>query len=349
MTEKKEKRPKGSYEDPVGDDDGREVPTGSPKKGGRARGRYLKTHGKDRVDFVPNSQRIGQTMRLRSPIQWFGGKGNMVKKLLKHVPPHREYVEVFGGGASLLFVKTPAKVETYNDINGDLVNFFRVIQREDTFEKFYRLAALTPYSRQVYYEAIESLKTETDPVERAYLFWVVARMSFSGDFGQSISMNVAASARNMAVTTSRFLSVIENLPQVHARLQRVQIENKDWRDLMDMYNGRDTFFYLDPPYIHSTRSGGEYKHEMTDEDHRELIEKIIEFPAKIMLSGYAHEIYEPLEAAGWKRVDYRMVCYAAGRTKSSKLRGKGAAIKHAARTESIWMNYEKGGRKGLLF
>ena len=277
---------------------------------------------------------------MRAPIRWFGGKGNMVKKLLKHVPPHREYVEVFGGAASLLFAKAPAKVETYNDLNGDLVNFFRVLQREETFKKFYRLAALTPYSRQVYYEAIEALKTETDPIERAYLFWVVARMSFSGDFGQSVSMVVTASHRGMVGTTSKFLSSIELLPQIHGRLQRVQIENKDWRELMNMYNGKDTFFYLDPPYIASTRNVGGYRHEMTDEDHQELVDKILNFPAKIMLSGYAHKIYEPLEKAGWKRVDFQTACCAAGRTKSSKLQGEGAAMKHAARVETLWMNYE---------
>lgn len=275
----------------------------------------------------------------------------MVRKLLKHVPSHREYVEVFGGAASLLFAKTPAKVETYNDIDGDLVNFFRVIQREETFEKFYRLVALTPYSRQVYYEAVEALKTETDPIERAYLFWIVARFSFAGMWGRAIGMVVtSSSSRNMAATTASFLSSIELLPQIHARLQRVQIENKDWRELMDMYNGRDTFFYLDPPYVQDTRIDGSYRYEMTNEDHRELVEKILNFPAKIMISGYAHDIYRPLEKAGWRRVDYQTACSAVARTKASNLRrGKGMALKHSPRTETLWMNYEKGGKKGLLF
>ena len=263
----------------------------------------------------------------------------MVGGLSGYIPSHREYVEVFGGAASLLFAKVPARVETYNDLDGDLVNFFRVLQREDTFERFHRLASLTPYSRRVYYDAREAIKAEIDPVERAYLFWVIARMSFSGDRRGGVGMVIKTSCRGMAQTTSKYISSIEMLPQIHARLQRVQIEDKDWRELMEMYNGEDTFFYLDPPYIASTRSGGGYKHEMTDEDHREMVEFIIEFPAKILLSGYAHEIYEPLEVGGWSRVDCQTACSAAGKTRTSKLQGTGAAMEHAARTETLWMNY----------
>ena len=90
-------------------------------------------------------------MELRSPVRWYGGKGNMVKKLLKLIPEHKIYVEVFGGGASLLFAKEPSPIEIYNDIDEGLVNFFRVLRDPEKFGKFYAKAVLTPYSRAEFY------------------------------------------------------------------------------------------------------------------------------------------------------------------------------------------------------
>ena len=120
---------------------------------------------------------------MRSPIMWFGGKGKMTAKLLPLLTPHRIYVEVFGGGASLLFAKDPAPVEVYNDLNEGLVNLFRVLRDRGQFDEFQRLVALTPYARAEYDYCREHWQAQTDPVQRAYQFYVVARMSFGGHFG----------------------------------------------------------------------------------------------------------------------------------------------------------------------
>jgi len=269
----------------------------------------------------------------------------MVPKLLKLISPHRIYVEVFGGGASLLFAKCPSPVEVYNDIDSNLVNFFRVLRDPEKFERFHRLASLTPYSREEYYFCRKTWEQCEDDVERAYRWFVVARMSFSGLFGSGWSFGVTGSRRGMAKKCAAWLSIIEGLPQIHARLMQVQIENRDFRDILKIYDTPNTFFYCDPPYVPETRRHGKYKHEMTLADHEELVKLLLQVKGKIVLSGYQHSVYEPLEQAGWQRYDYETVCYAAGRTRATGILGEGAAKRMQPRTESVWVSPTAGLEK----
>ena len=276
--------------------------------------------------------------KLRSPIFWFGGKGNMTAKLLTLMPTHREYVEAFGGGGSLLLAKIPAKVETYNDLNSDLVNLFRVLRDPVKFEQFHYKASLTPYSREEYYFCRETFRDCQDDVERAYRWFIVARMSFGGHFGNSWGFSVLESNRGMTSVCSNFLSIIEMLPQIHKRLMTVQIEHSSWQKILEIYNPPTTLIYLDPPYIPETRSGGEYKHEMTADDHRELVEKMLEYPGMIMLSGYDHEIYKPLIDNGWDVKRFNTACHSAGKTRHTKIQGKGSATAKQPRIECVFRN-----------
>jgi DNA adenine methylase len=283
---------------------------------------------------------VAQTQKgkLRSPILWFGGKGNMVEKLLKLIPKHHIYVEVFGGGAQLLFAKLPSPVEVYNDIDSSLTNFFRVLRDPEKFQRFYRLVSLTPYSREEYYFCRDTWEQCDDDVERAYRWFVVARMSFSGYFGASWGFALNASSRGMSERCSSWLGAIKMLPQIHARVMRVQIEHKDFRELIPLYDTPKTLFYLDPPYIPETRRSGGYQHEMTIDDHKELVNIILKVKGMVMLSGYRHPIYEPLEQSGWVRYDYETACHAAGRTRATGILGKGAAKKIQPRVESVWLS-----------
>jgi DNA adenine methylase len=279
----------------------------------------------------------------RSPIYYFGGKGNMVAKLLKLIPPHRTYVEVFGGAAALLFAKEPSPVEVYNDIDSNLVNLFRVLRDEEKFQKFYRLVSLTPYSREEYLLCKHTFKDCQDDVERAYRFFVAARMAFSGCAGCSAgwSHDVTASARGMAEACSKWLSAIEKLPEFHARIMRVQIEHNDFRKIIPAYDTPETFFYCDPPYVPDVRRLKQaYHHEMTLDDHKDLVNLLLQIKGKAMLSGYRHEVYEPLEKAGWKRIDFPTACHAVGRTRYTKILGEGSALRMQPRVESVWINYE---------
>jgi DNA adenine methylase len=276
--------------------------------------------------------------KLRSPIHWFGGKGNMVGKLLKLVPKHHTYVEVFGGGAQLLFAKSPSPVEVYNDVASDLVNFFRVLRDPEKFQRFHRLVSLTPYSREEYYFCRDTWEQCEDDVERAYRWFVVARMSFSGTFGASWSFSLNTSSRGMSESCSAWLSAIEILPQIHARIMRVQIEHKDFRELIPLYDTPKTLFYMDPPYIPETRRSGGYRYEMSIDDHKELVDIILKLKGMVMLSGYRHLIYEPLERSGWARYDYETVCHATAKTRATGILGEGSAKRMQRRVESVWLS-----------
>jgi len=291
------------------------------------------------------------TKRLRSPIWWFGGKGNMVAKILPLFPPHRIYVEPFGGGASLLMAKAPAPVEVYNDLDSGLVNLFRVLRDEAKFERFRRLVELTPYSREEYNDCRTWLREHgegEDGVERAYRFFVVARQSFSGHFAASWGYSFSLSTRGMASTCSSWLSTIEGLPAMHERLMRVQIEHSDFRTILTAYDSPDTLFYCDPPYVPATRKNGNYVHEMTESDHEEFVQRLLKLKGMVVLSGYNHGIYSPLETAGWQRIDFETACYAAARTRGTGILGEGAARSKQPRVESVWLSPNCGQPKLLL-
>jgi DNA adenine methylase len=277
-------------------------------------------------------------MAVKTPIRWFGGKGNMLAKLRPYIPPHRTYVEPYGGAAALLFDKEPAPVEVYNDLNDDLVNLYRVLRDPEQFAAFQRLATLTLYSRTECLEAQRRVKEEEgEGVERAWTFWVACRMGFSGCGDDQAGWSYArtASRRGMAGTCSRFLSCIDALPRFHERLSRVQIESDDALAVMDRYDTPETFFYLDPPYVLSTRKEGGYKHEMTEEQHETLVAHIQTLEGMVLLSGYAQPIYDALP---WETINFETASHAAGHTRGTGILGKGAAMKKQKRTETLWIN-----------
>jgi DNA adenine methylase len=287
--------------------------------------------------------------RLRSPITWFGGKGMLARKIVPLFPPHHCYVEPFCGGASCLFAKPPSSVEVINDLDSDIVNFFRVLRDPQKFERFYRLAALTPYSREEYRRHRANWRSsheehdrhgehsEYGDVERAYRWYVIARMSFAGEFGSSWGHSIATSRRGMANAVSQWLSIVEMLPAIAERVRSVQIEHGDWLEVLRSYDTPQTLYFIDPPFIKSTRRSGKYVHDMDDTEHRKLIDSVLSIKGKALVSGYRHDIYNPLEEAGWERVDLLTVCYAVGRTKGTRLQGKGSLVGQS-RTESIWIS-----------
>jgi len=288
---------------------------------------------------------------MRSPIGWFGGKGNMTRKLLSLLPAHDKYVEVFGGGASLLFAKRPVSVEVYNDLDYGLVNFFRMLQSPEMFKQFYRRIVFVPYSRREYMDARDWCcghgGPNADPLEYAFRWYIVARMSFSGSWGASWSSIVTRSINNRAATANKWQTILCELPKIVERLLRVQIEQADWRVILERYSGTGWLAYCDPPYLHETRSEGKYLHEMSSSDHKELIERLLAYDGVVILSGYANDIYSPLERAGWRRYDFKTACHAAGKTRASGAQGKGAALKMQPRTETVWCSQSKG-KKTLL-
>jgi len=283
-------------------------------------------------------RRIGAVL---TPICWYGGKARQVKQLLPLIPPHFTYVEPFGGAASLLFRKPESPIEVYNDIDENLVNLFRVLACPEDFLLFYRIVVLLPHSRKLYYDALATLRDRSwkDNIERAVVFFICARQAFSGEVGQgwaySVSRGTSHSPHIRARTWERALY---RLPQFHARLTNVQVDCRDALQVIRTYDTRETFFYCDPPYVLSTRSGGKaYAHEMTDQQHARLVNVLLRIKGKVMLSGFESPIYKPLEAAGWLTKQYTRVRAAP----NARRRGP-----RGTQTETLWLNYRPRDKKG---
>ena len=280
----------------------------------------------------------------RAPFWWYGGKGMMIAKLKPLIPPHRTYVEPFCGAASMLFAKEPAAVETINDLDSGVAGFFRVLR--DQPEEFMRLARLSEYGRELYNECRATWQDETDPVRRAWKWWYVASTSFGGTWGASLGTVVTLSRRGMSGQCSKLQSRIEDvLPVCIERLRRVQIENMDALTVIDRYCTKDGFCYCDPPYVGETRTSAGYDKrnpegcDMRDiESHTALIDALLDTPGAVLVSGYAHPVYTPLIDAGWARIDWNTICYAAPKTRQSGVQGAGSATAKQARVESVWLN-----------
>ena len=257
---------------------------------------------------------------------YFGGKYKIAKHIIAHMPDHHCYVEVFGGAANVLIQKPKSKVEVYNDVNSDIVNLFRMVRNH--YSVFLHKVRHTPYSREVFNEYQERLKTETVPIERAYMWFCVQDFSFAGcgrTFGTSIEKNQAQAFKNR----------VESLNIIVDRLREVQIENDTYDTILDRYDKANVLFYLDPPYLPSTRRSGKYVHDMTEADHVRLIDRLQTIKGNVILSGYPNALYEKL---GWRSITKEVDASSAARTKTSGLQGNGNAA-HQKRTEMLWMNF----------
>ncbi len=268
-----------------------------------------------------------ETRRKMIAFGWYGGKYVHLDFILPYLPNDAEhFCDVYGGSAAVLINRAPAPVETYNDLDSELVNFFSVLRNQH--EELIRAIGLTPFSRE---ELANACRPEPGlpPLERARRFYVRARQTRTG-LAQTSSEGrwahcVLTSRAGMAGAVSRWLGAVEGLPEITQRLQRVQIENAPALDVIARYDTSRTLFYLDPPYVHDSRGDtAAYGHEMTDEDHRALAELLHRVQGRAVLSGYRSALYDEL-FADWRRVDApEKLC------NSSK--GK--------RRESLWMNFE---------
>ena len=263
---------------------------------------------------------------MRTPARWYGAKGWLVKHLLP-LPDHYTYVEVFGGAATILFAKEPSPVEIYNDIDGGLVNFYRVLQDKYGFEDdgklLFDMLRLTPHSREEYMFCRAHWNDKgIDEVEKARRFFVVMHQSFSGGTTAGWRFCKTDSSMGMSAATNRWLSAIDRLPEAIDRLRLVQIDGEDFTKSIKRYDNPKTLFYLDPPYIHSKRVDTKsYRNEMDDPAHKRLVEALLPIEGMAILSGYDHEIYEPLARAGWRK---RLISRAnmAARVKKGQKRDK---------------------------
>jgi DNA adenine methylase len=219
---------------------------------------------------------------------WYGGKFSHLDWLLPLLPECHHYCEPFAGSAAVLLNRSPSPIETYNDLDGEVVNFFRVLR--DHKDRLVELIGLTPFSREEF-ELACLIDPNLDPVERARRFFVRARQVRTG-LAQKASLGrwancINTSRAGMSGVISRWLGSIEALPVIAERLIRVQIENRPAIQVIQLYDSPATFFYCDPPYVHSTRGDSSaYGNEMTDDDHIQLASVLNRARGTVALSNY---------------------------------------------------------------
>lgn len=277
---------------------------------------------------------------ITQPIKWHGGKHYLAKRIVELMPSHTRYLEAFAGGLSVLMAKPCEGVaEWANDLNGKLMNFWRVIGSESMFEQFRRQVEALPLSEEVFEDA-KRLDNEinwgrcgetspTASVYRAVIFFVRMRQSRQG-LGRDYCTPTRRTRRGMNEQVSAWLTAVDGLPEVHARLRRVEVLNRPAAEAIAKLDGEDLLVYADPPYLHETRSStGEYgEHEMADVDHAALLAVLSTMRGRFLLSGYRCPLYDGAAAGyGWRRVDFDLPNNAS--SKKTKER----------KTECVWMNF----------
>lgn len=257
---------------------------------------------------------------------WYGGKYSHLDWLLPLLPETTHYCDVFGGSAAVLINRPPSPVETYNDVDSELVNFFRVLRSQK--DALVEAIGLTPFSREELALACSDADGLSE-LERARRFFIRARQVRTG-LAQTASAGRWAhckltSRAGMAGAVSRWLGSVEDLSLIAQRLLRVQIENAPALEVIARYDSPETLFYCDPPYVHQTRGDSKaYGHEMTDADHRALAASLRTLHGKVALSGYDGPLYNELYA-GWNRIEApAKLCH---------------SVKQS-RTEVLWVNYD---------
>lgn len=258
---------------------------------------------------------------------WYGGKYSHLDWLLPLLPQTTHYCEPFGGSAAVLINREPSPVETYNDVHGELVNFFRVLREQK--DALVEAIGLTPFSRAEFEAAIKESTEGLSELERARRFYVLARQVRTGLAQKASSGRWAhcllTSRAGMAGAVSRWLGAVEDLPLIAQRLLRVQIENAPAIEVINRYDSEETLFYCDPPYPHNSRKDtNAYASEMTDKQHRQLAEVLRSVRGKVAISGYQCALMSELYG-DWNRTEARERVIHSVKT---------------TRTEILWTNYE---------
>jgi DNA adenine methylase len=289
-------------------------------------------------------------------VKWHGGKDALATRIVGLFPPrcknpnkpadsdkgYLHYVEPYAGGCSVLLANDPEGIsEVIGDTNHDLMSFWQVLRDPRDFKEFKRACDATDFNEATYTDATDfNEATYTVPhnalsgyrlgVRAAWRFFVKCRMSLAGRNDAFTGITRMRTRRGMNAEVSAWLNVIEGLPLVHARLKRVMTRLGPALRLIESEDGPRTLFYLDPPYLHETRATTtEYgEHEMTPEQHEELLKRLAKIEGRFLLSGYRSKLYDTYaKRHGWYRVEFKIKNSAAGGKKKRTM------------TECVWSNY----------
>lgn len=265
-------------------------------------------------------------MRISTPvIRYHGGKFRLAPWIIQHLPPHRCYVEPFGGAAGVLIQKPRAYAEVYNDLDGDVVNLFRVLRDPAMRAELTEQLLLTPYARAEFEQA---WMLSDNPIEQARRLIIRAQMGFGSAGATKGSTGFRIDTKRAYGTAQQLWAAYpEALASIGQRLAGVLIENRPAIEVMQAHDAPDTLHFVDPPYVFATRelrnTKGCYRHEMTDEQHVELLQAIKQLQGMVAISGYPSDLYTE-HLRGWQMVT----------TPARISAGRGTTI----RTECLWLS-----------
>jgi len=272
---------------------------------------------------------------MKPPLSYVGGKSHLTELLLSLFPPHTTYVEVFGGAGHVILQKEKTGINVYNDINKEMVNLFKVLQDNNKAYKLLKLLYLTPYSRSYFYEIRDHIYIPPNLEEDlalAYRTMVLMKQSFASNvFNRKPSWGYEIQDHNLAAKWHRLPDKLYPFIEV---LKQIQIENKDFRDLIKAYDYEDCLFYCDPPYY-----GKEFYYEgsFSEQDHIDLANILNNIKGKAIVTYYFFDQMEKLYPRNkWKYL-----------TKKLSLRSEPLDVntKHNYSLEYILMNYELTSNK----
>lgn len=253
---------------------------------------------------------------MNAVLKYPGAKNRIANWICSFIPGHDVYLEPFAGSLAVLLNKTRSHIETVNDLDEDIVNFFMVLRDEN--EELERLISMTPFSRKEYEKAYEPCD---DVIEKARRFAVKCWMGFG--CGNLYQNGFKSGQQKSSPNPARaWAQLPETIKMAAERLMGVQIENLPALELIKRYDTPDVLIYADPPYLRGIRKSYLYKHEMADEDHIDLLHVLCKHPGMVMISGYENDLYNNI-LVGWNKVK-RATNAECGRY----------------REEVLWMNFE---------
>lgn len=256
----------------------------------------------------------GMGLAVQRILHYPGSKWSLADWIISYFPDHETYLEPFFGSGAVLFTKLRSRLETVNDIDGEIVNLFRVIRNMP--DELAYMVRYTPYSREEYYSSYEPTDNDLERARR-----LVVRL-WQGRGGKTAHRTGWRSMIecNGPLPAKEWLKFPEKITSVSERLMGVQIECQPAVDLIKRYSRQNVLIYADPPYMHSTRTTTSYRYEMTDEDHEELLQVLKQHPGPVILSGYDNPMYNDM------LIDW---------TKHKK---HAKAEAGASRIETLWIN-----------
>lgn len=257
---------------------------------------------------------------MKAVLHYPGSKKRIAPWIIENMPPHHSYLEPFFGGGAVLFEKPLSPIETVNDIDDEVVNFFRVVQEPNTREELIHRLDYTPYSRTIYDSIFN--KAPQSEIDKALYFAIRSAQSHGFRLTEKSGWKKDVTGREASYAVRYWNELPASLALMAERLKEVQIEKKPAIEVIEAFNYENVLIYADPPYVLSTRNRKQYRHEMTDAEHVELLQVLNKSKAKVMISGYDCKIYNDL-LKDWV-----------------KLQIPARAQNSLPRTETLWLNYQ---------